>query len=527
MTNSIAEIEKANVILAAGTNTTEAHPVIATRIHKAMKRNGTKLIVIDPRKTDLAAKADIWLRPYPGTNVAIFNGLLNVIIAEGLVDEEFVAERTENFAAVKEAVAEYTPAKVEEISGVPAALLVEAARLYGQAERGSILYTMGVTQHSTGTEGVFAVANLAMATGNMGKEGTGVNPLRGQNNVQGACDLGALPNVITGYQPVTNAEIREKFAQAWGVEELSAEVGLKIGEIIDGAGKGTVKALYVMGENPMLSDPDVNHVEECLKNLDFLVVQDIFLTETAQLADVVLPAASFAEKDGTFTSTERRVSRVRKAVSPRGNCKADWEIIAALAARMGYEMNYSGPEGIMQEIAAVTPSYGGITYERLEKGGLQWPCPNEDHPGTAFLHAGKFARGKGLFNPVTYKEAAEVPDEEYPFYLTTGRILYHYHTGTMTRRVDGLNQLAPCGLLEVNPEDAQKLGIEDGEVVRISSRRGSITPQIVVTERVAPGVVFINFHYRENAANVLTNAVYDPLSGIPEFKVCAVKIEKI
>ena len=298
MTNSIEEIEKANVILAVGTNTTEAHPVIATRVHKAKTRNGAKLIVIDPRKTEMAARADIWLRPYPGTNVAVFNGLLHVIIAECLTDDEFIARRTENFAAVKEAVAPYTPEEVERISGVPAADLVAAARLYGQAERGSILYTMGVTQHTTGTEGVLAVANLALATGNLGKEGTGVNPLRGQNNVQGACDMGALPNFFTGYQKVTDSAVREKFARAWGVPELPGKEGLKIGEIIEGAGAGKVRALYIMGENPMLSDPDITHVEACLKNLDFLVVQDIFLTETAQLADVVLPAVSFAEKEG-------------------------------------------------------------------------------------------------------------------------------------------------------------------------------------------------------------------------------------
>lgn len=527
MTNSIEEIEKANVILAVGTNTTEAHPVIATRVHKAKTRNGAKLIVIDPRKTEMAARADIWLRPYPGTNVAVFNGLLHVIIAEGLTDDEFIARRTENFAAVKEAVAPYTPEEVERISGVPAADLVAAARLYGQAERGSILYTMGVTQHTTGTEGVLAVANLALATGNLGKEGTGVNPLRGQNNVQGACDMGALPNFFTGYQKVTDSAVREKFARAWGVPELPGKEGLKIGEIIEGAGAGKVRALYIMGENPMLSDPDITHVEACLKNLDFLVVQDIFLTETAQLADVVLPAVSFAEKEGTFTNTERRISRVRRAVRPRGRAKPDWEIISALAARMGYEMNYEGPEDIMAEIAALTPSYAGITYPRLEKGGLQWPCPDKEHPGTKYLHKGKFARGLGLFNPVVYKPSAELPDEEYPFYLTTGRILYHYHTGTMSRRVEGLNAIAPSGLLEINPSDACQLDIKDGEVVRVVSRRGSIMPQVEITDRVAPGVVFLNFHYKEVAANTLTNAVYDPMSGIPEYKVSAVKIERV
>jgi len=527
MTNSIEDIEKADVILAAGTNTTEAHPVIATRIHKAITRHGAKLIVVDPRKTEIASKAHIWLRPYPGTNVAVFNGLLNVIIAEGLTDDEFISQRTENFEAVAEAVAPYTPEEVERISGIPAEDLIAAARLYGKAKRGIILYAMGVTQHSTGTDGVFAIANLAMATGNIGREGTGVSPLRGQNNVQGACDMGALPNFLPGYQKVSDPAVREKFAKAWGVPSLPDKDGLKLGEIMAAAYEGKVRALYVMGENLMLSEPYIAHAEACLKKLDFLVVQDLFLTETAQLADVVLPAVSFAEKDGTFTNTERRVCRVRRAVSPRGKAKPDWEIIVALAAKMGYEMNYDGPASIMEEISRLTPSYGGITYDRLEKQGLQWPCPDRDHPGTKRLHAERFSRGRGLFTPVTYKKPAELPDEQYPFYLVTGRILYHYHTGTMSRRVKGLNAIAPCGLLEINPADASKLGIQDGEVVRVSSRRGSITPAVRITDRVAPGVVFISFHYREVAANALTNAVYDPIAGIPEFKVSAVKIEKL
>ena len=453
--------------------------------------------------------------------------LLNVIIAENLVDTVFIEERTENFAAVKEAVASYTPEEVEKISGVPADDLRAAAQLYASYDRGSILYTMGLTQHSTGTDGVLSIANLALATGNLGKMGTGVNPLRGQNNVQGACDMGGLPDVFTGYQKVFDSAAQEKFAQAWGVPDLPAQVGLKMGQIFEGAGDGTIRAMYVMGENPLLSEPDLNHARKCLENLDFLVVQDIFLSETAELADVVLPAASFAEKDGTFTNTERRVSRVRQAISPRGEARPDWQIISELARRLGYAMNYCHPAEIMAEIASVTPSYAGIDYDRLENGGLQWPCPSKDHPGTPYLHQGKFARGKGKFNPVEYQPAAELSDEEYPFYLTTGRILYHYHGGTMTRKVDGLNQLAPCGLLEVNCEDAEKLGIEDGEIVRVTSRRGSIIPQVEVTDRVKPGLTFITMHYKEAAANVLTQAVYDPVSGIPEYKVSAVKVEKL
>lgn len=527
MTNSIEEIEQAEVILAVGTNTTETHPVIGTRVHKAITRNGTKLIVVDPRQTTMSERADIWLRPWPGTNVAVANGLLNVIIAEGLADAAFIEERTENFAAVKEAVAAYTPEEVEKISGVPADDLRAAARLYASAQRASILYTMGLTQHSTGTDGVLSMANLALVTGNLGKVGTGVNPLRGQNNVQGACDMGGLPDVFTGYQKVFDPNAQEKFTQAWGVSALPSEVGLKMGQIFKGAGDGTIRGMYIMGENPLLSEPDLNHATECLENIDFLVVQDLFLTETAELADVVLPAASFAEKDGTFTNTERRVCRVRQAISPRGEAKPDWQIICELSNRLGYAMNYSHPKEIMDEIASVTPSYGGISYDRLENGGLQWPCPDKEHPGTTYLHKGKFARGLGKFTPVEYKPAAELPDKEYPFYLTTGRILYHYHGGTMTRRVDGLNELAPSGLLEVNPADAAKLGLEDGEVVRVSSRRGSITPEVEITDRVKPGLMFIAMHFREAAANVLTQAVYDPVSGIPEYKVSAVKVEKI
>ena len=527
MTNSIEEIEQADVILAIGTNTTESHPVIGTRVHKAITRNVNKLIVIDPRKTTMAERADLWLQPWPGTNVALVNGLINVIIKEGLADTAFIEERTENFEALKEAVADYTPDKVAEITGVPAEDIKKAARIYATGEHSSILYTMGVTQHTTGTEGVLSMANLALVTGNIGRPSTGVNPLRGQNNVQGACDMGGLPDVFTGYQKVTDAATREKFTRAWNVPELPAAAGLKMAQIFAGAEAGTVKAIYVMGENPLMSEPDLNHARKCLENLDFLVVQDLFLSETAELADVVLPAASFAEKDGTFTNTERRVCLVRQAISPRGEAKPDWQIICELANRMGYEMNYNHPREIMDEIASVTPSYAGMDYERLDNGGLQWPCPDKGHPGTPYLHKGKFARGLGRFTPVEYKPAAELPDEEYPFYLTTGRILYHYHGATMTRRVEGLNELAPCGLLEVHPADAAQLGIKDGDIVRAISRRGSITPRVEITDRVKPGLMFISMHFSETAANVLTQAVHDPISGIPEYKVSAIRVEKI
>ncbi len=523
MTNSIGEIQNADAIFAIGTNTTESHPIIGQQVVKA-KNKGAKVVVADPRRTPIAEMADIWLNPLPGTNVALLNGMMNVIIEEGLQDDEYIKENTENFEAVKEVVKEYTPEKVEKITGVPSEKIKEAARIYGKAERSPILYTMGITQFTTGTDGVLSVANLALMTGNVGIESAGVNPLRGQNNVQGACDLGGLPNVFTAYQKVDNPDVVDKFSKFWGVE-LNDKPGKAVTEMMNVAGD-EIKAMFFMGENPMLTDPNLGHVEEALDSLDFLVVQDIIMTETAQKANVVLPAASFAEKDGTFTSTERRVQRVRKAIPEQADSKADWKIICELATEMGIPMKYNDPEEIMEEIRQVTPSYGGITYERIESGGLQWPCPSTDHPGTKYLHKdGKFPIGKGKFSAVEYKPAAESPDEEYPFILTTGRILYHYHT-VMTRRSKELNEQAPKGFMEINPEDADRLGIEDEEIVKISSRRGDLKAPVKITDKVTKGVVYMNFHYREMAANRLTNELYDPKAKTPELKVSAVKIEK-
>jgi len=526
MTNTIREIADTDFILAAGTNTTESHPIISIQVKKAV-RKGAVLAVIDPRKTEVAGLAKYHLRIKSGTDIALFNGLANVIIEEGIWNENFVKERTEEFEAFRETVARYTPERVSEITGVPADVIREVARGYAKAKNSTILYTMGITQHICGTHNVFSIANLAMLTGHIGKPSSGVNPLRGQNNVQGACDMGALPNVFTGYQPVTVEENRVRFAAAWGVKDLPAKPGLTVGEMMDGAGEGRIRGMYIMGENPALSDPDANHVVHALEKLDFLVVQDIFLTETAQLADVVLPAASFAEKDGTFSNTERRVQRVRKAVEPVGDARADWEIICLVAAAMGYPMSYGSPEEIMKEIAAVTPSYCGISYERLEKGGLQWPCPAPGHPGTGFLHAGKFSRGLGRFHPVEHVPPDELPDEEYPLILNTGRRLYHYHTGTMTLRTGALEVAYPEEYLEINCADAGKLGICDGDRVKVSSRRGGVEVAVRVTEMVTPGLVFASFHYPEVAINRLTNPARDPIAKIPEFKVCAVKIEKV
>ena len=525
MTNSIKDIETSDCMLLTGTNTTENHPVISLGVKRA-KKSGAKLIVIDPRVIDLVELADVFLQPKPGTDVAWINGMMNVIISEGLHNEKYVAERTEDFDKLRKAVEKYTPERVEKITGIPADDLRKAARIYATAPKASILYAMGITQHTTGTDNVKSLANLAMLCGNVGIEGGGVNPLRGQNNVQGACDMGALPNVFPGYQPVSNPEAREKLEKLWGVK-LDDKPGLTIGEMLEAAHDKKIKAMYIMGENPMLSDPDLTHVEESLDSLEFLVVQDIFLTETAKKAHVVLPAAAFAEKDGTFTNTERRVQRLHKAVDPPGRARQDWEIVCDIATRMGYSMKYENPSEIMDEIAKVTPQYGGLSFSRIEENGLQWPCPTPDHPGTKYLHKDKFSRGKGLFHAIEHKPPAEEPDKKYPLILTTGRILYQFHTGSMTRKSRGLETLGGEAFIEINPKDAAKLNIEDGETVKVTSRRGSVTVAARLTERVKEGVVFMPFHFAEAAVNRLTNPVTDPTAKIPEYKVCAVKVEKL
>ena len=527
MTNSVNELEDAEVILVVGSNTTEQHPIIGEKILAAVGK-GAKLIVIDPRSIHLSDFAEVYLRPRPGSEVAYLNGLINVIISEGLEDREFIASRTEGFEELKKSVAEYTPRKAEEISGIPAEALIKAARIYGGADRASIVYCMGITQHSTGTDNVLSLANLAMLTGNVGLPGTGVNPLRGQNNVQGACDLGGLPNVYTGYQKVADEDAAAKFEAAWGVEELSRQPGLTITEMLEKAHAGELQTLYIMGENPMVSDPDINHVREALERLNFLVVADIMDNETAHYADVVLPAASFAEKEGTITNTERRVQRIRAAIEPVGEAKADWEIIGMMAREMGASgFDFSSPEEVFEEIRKVTPSYAGITYERLGTQGLQWPCPSEDHPGTPILHVETFPKGKGQFTPCEFREPAETPDAEYPLVLTTGRLLFHYHTGTMTRRSPSLVREIDRAFVEVNPADAKELGIGEGERVKVSSRRGSVEVDAKVTEKVGKGVIFMPFHFAEAAANTLTNSALDPVSKIPELKVCAASLQKL
>jgi formate dehydrogenase alpha subunit len=525
MTNSIRELEDADCIFVTGSNTIEQHPLIARYILRA-KEKGAKLIVVDVRNVPLTKFADLHLVQTPGTDVALINGLMHVILAEGLERREFIAERTEGFEAVREVVSKYTPEFVESITSVPQGIIVEAARMLGKAGAAAIVYAMGITQHTTGTDNVKSCANLAMMTGNVGRPSTGVNPLRGQNNVQGACDMGALPNVFPGYQPVADEANRKKFETAWQAT-LSPRPGLTILEMTEAAARGEVKAMYIMGENPMLADPDLTHVRKAFERLDFLVVQDIFLTETAEVADVVLPATSFAEKDGTFTSTERRVQRIYRAITPVGESKADWQIICELGQASGSnQFAFASPSEIMDEIARLTPSYGGISYDRLGSAGLHWPCPNREHLGTVYLHKDKFTRGKGQFVPIEFKAAAEVPDAEYPLLLTTGRSIFHFHTGSMTRRTEILNREVPTGYIEINPGDATRLGIGHGEVVGVESRRGRITLAARVTNSIKVGVVFIPIHFAECAVNLLTNAAFDPTAKIPEYKVCACRVTR-
>jgi len=523
MTNSIDEIRDAKCIFIIGSNTTEAHPVIGLAVKDAVVNRGANLIVADPRAIDVTRFARLHLAQKPGSDVALINAMMNVVLTEGLADDAFIKERCENIDALKQIVLDYTPEKAEKITSVRAELIREAARTYASDKPSSIIYSMGITQHTTGTDNVLSLANLAMLTGNVGKESTGVNPLRGQNNVQGACDLGALPNVYPGYQPVDSAEINQKFQKAWGVE-LSAKKGLTVVEMMHAVEQGQLRALYIMGENPALSDPNLNRTRKALEDVEFLVVQDIFLSETAEYADVVLPSVCFAEKDGTFTNTERRVQRVRKAVSQPGAACDDWLIISQLATKMGLEMSYKNPSEIMDEIASVSPIYGGISFSRIDELGLSWPCPSKDHPGTKYLHKDKFSRGLGKFHAVEYKQPHEIPSQEFPFILSTGRQLYQFHTGTMTRKSDVINQVSPTGYVEIHRSDAEILGIANDQRVEVTSTRGQVCTQAKVTDSIERGWLFMPFHFCESPANLLTQDALDPVAKIPEYKVCAARI---
>jgi formate dehydrogenase alpha subunit len=526
MTNSIHEIGEAACIFIIGSNTMSAHPIIGRQVSRAV-RNGAKLIVADPRETLLCRIADLWLRHQPGTDVALLTAMAKVIVEEGLLDESFIEERCDGFSVFKETIDRCELSAAEEITGVSAERIAEAARTYGGTSPATILYAMGITQHSHGTDNVKAVANLALLTGNIGKPSTGVNPLRGQNNVQGACDVGALPNVFPGYQKVDDPKIQNKFEKTWDCQ-LRSSVGMALTEMFKAAHSGALKALYIMGENPVVTEPDTNFIEEAMSRLELLVVQDLFLTETAQLADVVLPACSFAEKDGTFTNTERRVQRVRKAIDPVGNSRLDWIILCDIAKKMGEGgFDFSAPGEIMEEIRSVTPSYGGISYERIEKSGLQWPCPNLEHPGTPYLYKEKFTTpsGRGQLTAIDFTPSAELPSREYPLVLTTRRSAFHFH-GTLSRKVEGLNALRSEERVEINPADAAALEIDDGETVKVISRRGAVRAKVKISKMTPPGVVSMTFHYPETRTNVLTHSALDPVAKIPELKVCAVKIER-
>ncbi|MGQ0647033.1 MAG: formate dehydrogenase subunit alpha [Gemmatimonadaceae bacterium] len=527
---SMREVEhEADVIFLLGANTTESHPVFGAAIKRALKRGAT-LIVCDPRKIELAARADIHLQALPGTDVAVMNGMLHHILERGLEDTAFIAQRTHKFDLVREAVKPYTPERAEHISGVPAALIRRAAELYAKGPRSSTLWAMGLTQHQTGTDIVTSLLNLILATGMIGRWGAAMLPIRGQNNVQGASDVGAIPMVYTDYQPVSDPAIRHLFATTWGVpdERIPLEVGLKVTQIVDEG--SPVRGMFIMGENPILSDPEVSHAEHWFRSLDFLAVQDLFLTETARYADVVLPGSSFAEKDGTFVNTERRIQLSKKAIDPPGQARPDLDIIIELSRRIGLPTPFCTAAEVMDEIALVTPSWRGVSHARLDgNGGLQYPVPDKTHLGTDFLFADRFPTldGKATFHPVEFLPPAELPDEEFRFLLNTGRQMYHWHTGTMTRRSFALDARESTPIVELNPADAEELGVEDGEAVIVASRRGSITISVRLSDRVARKQVFIPMHFREAAVNLLTNAALDPYAHIPEFKVCAVAVTPV
>jgi formate dehydrogenase alpha subunit len=509
MTNSIGEVELYDALFVIGSNTTEAHPIIGGKMKRAARR-GAKIIVVDPRHIELVDYSALWLQLTPGTDAALINGMMSIIINEGWADWEFIAKRAENYDDLWAVVKNYTPDVVSRITGVPEDKIREAAEIYARTARAGIFYTLGITEHTTGTANVMNLANLAMVTGHVGVPHAGVNPLRGQNNVQGACDMGALPNVFSDYRSVTKPENLAVFEQAWNVP-LSGKTGLRTPEMFDAIVAGDITTMYIMGEDPILTDADANHVRKAISKLEFLVVQDIFLTETAKYADVVLPAACYAEKDGTFTNTERRVQRVRKAVEAPGQARADWEIVCDLSHRMGYEMACVSPADIFDEIRTLTPTYAGMTYDRVEACGLQWPCPDIDHPGTPYLHEDTFPRGRGRLIGIEYEAPAELTNGEYPILLTTGRMLYQYNIST--RWSDVLESLAPAELAEINPVDATGIGVTDGDEIRVTSRRGSVVTGIRVTERVPAGIMFMTFHFAEVPVNELTNSAFDPISN--------------
>lgn len=534
MSNTAAEVIKNDVFIVTGSNTSENHPIIALQMKDAIVKHGAKLIVIDPRRIELCDLATLWLPLKPGTNVPVFCAMAHVIVAEGLINEKFVAERTEGFAALKASLEQFTPEYAESISGVPADDIRAAARLYASAKNGAIYWGMGISQLSHGTASALGLINLALLTGHIGREGTGLNPLRGQNNVQGASDMGAMPFHYPGYMEVDNETNAQKWEAAWNVElgGLSRQRGLTTTEILSHAHPGGVRSLYIMGENPMMTEPNLTLTRQHMLDLEFIVAQDIFVNETGALADVFLPAVPFAEKEGTFTNTDRRVQRVRRAIPPRGQSRPDWQILCDLATRLETRLerertarwDYASPEEIFREVADVAVMLKGITYARIEKTGLQYPVADENHPGTPFLFSESFPSGRGRFFALDYIPSIEQTDDEYPYILTTGRLLEHWHGGTMTRQSQ-LDALYPQPFVELHEVDAARISIHTGDAVTVRSRRGAVTLRALVSEKTSPGVVFLPMHFSEAAANLLTIDALDPQAKIPEFKVCAVDIQ--
>ena len=536
MSNTASEVVKTDCFIVAGANPPENHPIIALQMKDAVHKHGSKLIVIDPRRLELCDYACLWLPLKPGTNVPVFTAMAHVIINENLCDASFVSGRTTGFDQFSKSVESFTPEYAETISGVDRNLIVDAARMYARAERGAIYWGMGISQLAHGTASALGLVHLALLTGHIGREGTGLNPLRGQNNVQGASDMGCMPYHYPGYMEVDKPENAAKWEKAWNIPPggLSRKKGLTTTEILTNVRPGGVRALFIMGENPMMTEPNLNVTRHHMEGLEFLIAQDLFINESGAYADVFLPATSWAEKDGTFTNTDRRVQRVRKAIEPFGQVRSDWEIICDLASRVEERLglsnsaywSYHEPEEIMREMGSVVPEYRGITYPRIDKEGLQTPVPDEDHPGTPHLFADTFPSGRAKFFPLEYVPIVEGPDDEYPFILTTGRLLEHWHGGTMTRNSQ-LDKLYPEARVDVHPIDAARSGLDNGNAVKVSSRRGEVVLRARVTEKTTPGVVFIPMHFAEAAANELTIDALDPKAKIPEFKACAVSIERV
>jgi len=527
MTNSIPEIRDADFLFVTGSNTTEAHPIIAMEMKLAVQR-GAKLAVADPRAIWLTEIADWHLQLKPGSDVWLLNAMAHVIVTEGLENRPWIEANTENFDAVREAVLRYSPEEAEEVTGVPAPAIREVARAYASTEKAGIYYTLGITEHTCGTDNVYALSNLVLMTGHLGLRSSGMNPLRGQNNVQGANDSGASPVFYPGYQRAADPAVREKFGVAWGVEQ-SSTAGLNLNEMMKAMGDGRLRGLYLMGEDIVISEPNVGRVEEALNELDFVVVQDIFFNESCRFADVVLPAACFAEKEGVFTNSDRRVQLVRQAVEPPGHARPDWKILLEIMQRVGvHQPDYSGPAEIFSEMASLAPKFAGISHQRIEReGGLQWPVTSEDDSSTEYLHRDGVLRGKGLFQPVEYSPPFEETDPEYPLVLSTGRTLYHYNAATQTRRSEGLTRKQPEAFVEIHPSNARKLGIQDGQMVDVVSRRGRVRCRAMISRQVRRHAIWMPFHFPEARTNYLTTDAGDKVTGTGEYKVCAARVEPV